>query len=52
MALLSALHGDGSSDALCSMAHAGSFLTGMTAMYALMSLFHSPPWFRLIGGAR
>jgi hypothetical protein len=34
------------------MAHGGLSLTGMVPMYALMSFFHSPPWLRLIGGAR
>ena len=52
MALLNSIHGEGSLDAFCSMAHGGSLLSGMVPMYALMGLFHLSPWFRLIGGAR
>ncbi|HVJ01834.1 MAG TPA: hypothetical protein VM662_06590 [Sphingomonas sp.] len=42
LAALSAVQGDG--PALCSAAYGASPLTGMTAMYALMSLFHLAPW--------
>ena len=45
MAVLSGLQDDGT--ALCSMQHT-SPLTGMTAMYGLMSAFHLPPWLKLI----
>lgn len=45
MAVLSGVEQDG--DVLCSMQHA-SPLTGMVAMYALMSAFHLPPWIKLI----
>ena len=50
MALLTAVDG-GPTDALCSAAHA-SPLTGMVAMYVLMSIFHSLPWLKLISGWR
>ncbi len=52
MALVSAINGAGAFDVFCSAAHSGTSLTGMTAMYALMSLFHAAPWLRRIGGAR
>jgi hypothetical protein len=39
----------GPPDMLC-MAHAPP-LTGMTAMYLLMSVFHAAPWLRLIAPA-
>lgn len=45
MAALSAFQVEG--PALCAMPHA-SPLTGMTAMYVLMSAFHLPPWLKLI----
>jgi hypothetical protein len=45
MALLTAVLGDGS--ALCSIANA-SPLSGMVPMYVLMSVFHLPPWLKLI----
>ena len=51
MALLTAVDG-GPKDALCSMAHDASPLTGMVAMYVLMSIFHSLPWVKLISGWR
>ncbi|HUH83654.1 MAG TPA: hypothetical protein VLX85_03535 [Stellaceae bacterium] len=35
-------------DMLCSAAHHASPLSGMGAMYLLMSAFHSAPWLRLI----
>jgi hypothetical protein len=46
MALISAF-GGGPADMLCASAHA-SPLSGMAAMYALMSAFHLAPWLRLI----
>lgn len=39
----------GPPDMLCMQA--ASPLSGMTAMYVLMSAFHVAPWVRLIGGA-
>jgi hypothetical protein len=45
MALLSAVYGGGMPDMICS--GGGSPLSGMVAMYALMSAFHLGPWLRL-----
>jgi hypothetical protein len=36
----------------CSAAADMSPLSGMIAMYALMSAFHLPPWLKLIAGWR
>ncbi len=52
MALLSSILGQGSADALCSAAQGASPLTGMAAMYVLMSIFHATPWLKLISTAR
>ncbi|MBI3199619.1 MAG: hypothetical protein HYZ40_19330 [Rhodospirillales bacterium] len=52
MALLSALPGGGPLEALCAGAHDTSPLTGMAAMYVLMSVFHLAPWLRLITTTR
>jgi hypothetical protein len=49
MALLTAF--DRGAEMICSSMGA-SPLSGMAPMYALMSLFHTPAWFRLIAGAR
>src|SRR5437899_8017060 len=46
MALLT-VAGGGAPDALCSAGPA-SPLSGMVAMYLLMSAFHAAPWLRLI----
>lgn len=48
MALLT--HRAGGPEMLC--APAASPLTGMVAMYLLMSAFHLAPWLRLIAGRR
>ena len=47
MALLTSILGGDPAEMPCSAAHA-SPLTGMAAMYLLMSAFHSTPWIRLI----
>ena len=52
MALLTASHGGGSADLLCSAVNGASPLSGMAPMYALMAVFHSPPWLRLISRPR
>jgi len=51
MALLSAFPG-GTQEALCSTSHGASPLTGMAAMYLLMSAFHLAPWLKLISRRR
>jgi len=47
MALLTGVIGS-PKNLLCSAAHDVSPLTGMAAMYLLMSIFHLPPWLKLI----
>lgn len=51
MALLTGIPGAGEPEMLCTTS-ASSPLTGMAAMYALMSAFHFGPWLRLIAGRR
>ena len=48
MALLTAVHGGGPADILCSAAHDASPLSGMVPMYVLMSIVHSAPWLKLV----
>jgi hypothetical protein len=52
MALLTGTSGGGSSGMLCPAMPDASPLSGMAAMYLLMSAFHSAPWLRLIFGRR
>jgi hypothetical protein len=52
MALLTSVLGGGQPDILCAAAEHASPLSGMTAMYLLMSAFHSPPWLKLIASRR
>jgi len=52
MALVTAVHGGGMPDMLCSAARGGSPLTGMVPMYGLMSGFHLAPWLRLLSSRR
>ncbi len=47
MALLAGVVG-GRNDLLCAAAHDVSPFTGMAAMYLLMSIFHLPPWLKLM----
>jgi hypothetical protein len=49
MALLTGVAG-GPPDTLCAGVHA-SPLSGMAAMYWLMSAFHSAPWLKLASGS-
>jgi hypothetical protein len=51
MALLTAFPGADSADVLCAGAQHVSPLSGMAAMYWLMSAFHSAPWLKLISSA-
>jgi hypothetical protein len=51
MALLTAQHG-GPADILCAAVHGASPLSGMMPMYVLMSVFHAPPWLKLIARRR
>jgi hypothetical protein len=52
MAVLSALPGGGPLETLCSGGHSTSPLTGMAAMYLLMSAFHSGPWLKLMSRSK
>jgi hypothetical protein len=48
MALLTGVLGDGQMAMMCAIKPDASPLSGMAAMYLLMSAFHSAPWLRLI----
>jgi hypothetical protein len=48
MALLTAFPRGGPPDMLCAAVQHASPLSGMAAMYWLMSAFHSVPWLKLI----
>jgi hypothetical protein len=50
MAVLTGVVGS-PNDLICSAAHV-SPLTGMAAMYLFMSIFHSPPWLKLMSSRR
>ncbi|HUZ32742.1 MAG TPA: hypothetical protein VMV19_11680 [Xanthobacteraceae bacterium] len=43
-----ALHTGSQHDMVCAVAQGASPLSGMAWMYTLMSVFHSPPWLKLI----
>ena len=49
MALLTGVLGGGQMAMMCSTTPDASPLSGMAAMYLLMSAFHSAPWLRLCG---
>ncbi|MGM4988409.1 hypothetical protein [Tardiphaga sp. 841_E9_N1_2] len=49
MALLTGVLDGSSPDLLCSTSRSSPW-SGMAVMYALMSLFHTVPWLRLISG--
>jgi hypothetical protein len=46
MAVLTAFPGGGMPDMICG--HAAPPLGGMLPMYVLMSVFHAPPWLKLL----
>jgi hypothetical protein len=50
MALWTGLFGQ--SDAVCMSVHDASRLNGMSLMYALMSVFHTGPWLKLMPSRR
>ena len=52
MALLTGVLGGGQTAMMCSTAPDASPLSGMAAMYLLMSAFHLTPWLRLISRRR
>lgn len=52
MALFTAISDRAMPDLLCSAAHGGSPLSGMVAMYLLMTAFHLAPWLRLLASWR
>ena len=49
---LTAVHGGGMPDMICSAREGGSPLTGMIPMYVLMSAFHLAPWLKLAASRR
>lgn len=48
MGLLTAVLGGGEPAVLCSTTQGASPMSGMVAMYLLMSAFHAGPWLKLI----
>jgi hypothetical protein len=52
MALLTAVLGGRPPDMLCPAVQDASPLSGMPAMYVLMSAFHTAPWLKLIASRR
>ena len=52
MALISGVSGGDAAHGLCLAASDASPLTGMTAMYALMSVVHAPPWLKALSARR
>jgi hypothetical protein len=51
MALLTGVPGSGQTTMVCATAPDASPLSGMAAMYLLMSAFHLAPWLKLCGRA-
>ncbi len=52
MALLSSIVSGSPPLMLCGMPHDALPMNGMAWMYALMSVFHSAPWLKLLAGWR
>lgn len=52
MAFVTGVLEAGRPDMLCSAAQGASPLSGMAAMYGLMSVFHLAPWLKLISHRR
>jgi len=52
MALLTGVSVNDQPDLFCIASHGASAFNGMVMMYALMSVFHVAPWFRLIAMRR
>ena len=52
MALSTGVFGGGAPDMACMAMQDASPLSGMTAMYLLMSCFHLTPWLSLFAGRR
>jgi hypothetical protein len=52
MALVTGVFCSARPDGLCSAAGTVSPLSGMVVMYLLMSVFHLPPWLRLVSSRR
>jgi hypothetical protein len=52
MAVVTGIFGAGAQDMLCSAAQHALPPNGMAWMYALMSVFHSAPWPKLISDRR
>ena len=50
MALLTGVAGGNQANMLCAAGEALSPLSGMAAMYLLMSAFHLAPWLKLVSG--
>lgn len=41
-------NGGGAADVICLSAEHGSLFSGMALMYVLMTVFHLPPWLKLL----
>ncbi len=52
MAVFTGIQAGAPQDTVCSAAQGVSPLGGMVSMYALMTVFHTPPWLKLISVGR